>query len=52
MKDLFDVLREPKHCYCNKEQIDELREKQMAAGECVRYDDHLNNTPRQMMLVA
>jgi glutamyl-tRNA synthetase len=38
MKDLFDVLREPKHCYCNKEQRDELREKQMAAGERVRYD--------------
>ena len=38
MKDLFDVLREPKHCDCNKEQIDELREKQMAAGERVRYD--------------
>ena len=26
------------HCYCSKEEIDELREKQMAAGERVRYD--------------
>ncbi len=26
------------HCYCSKEEIDELREQQMAAGERVRYD--------------
>lgn len=26
------------HCYCTKEEIDELREKQMNAGERVRYD--------------
>ncbi len=26
------------HCYCTKEELDELREKQMAAGGHVRYD--------------
>ena len=26
------------HCYCSKQEIDELREQQMAAGERVRYD--------------
>ena len=26
------------HCYCSKEELDELREKQMVAGERVRYD--------------
>jgi len=26
------------HCYCSKEEIDELRAKQMAAGDRVRYD--------------
>jgi len=26
------------HCYCSKEEIDQLREQQMAAGERVRYD--------------
>ena len=26
------------HCYCSKEELEELREKQMAAGERVRYD--------------
>jgi glutamyl-tRNA synthetase len=26
------------HCYCSKAEIDELREKQMVAGERVRYD--------------
>ena len=26
------------HCYCTKEEIDALREEQMAAGERVRYD--------------
>jgi len=26
------------HCYCSREELDELREKQMAAGERVRYD--------------
>ncbi len=26
------------HCYCTKEQLDELRQKQMAAGEKTRYD--------------
>ncbi len=26
------------HCYCSKEELAELREKQMAAGERVRYD--------------
>ena len=26
------------HCYCTKEEIDALREKQMAKGERVRYD--------------
>jgi glutamyl-tRNA synthetase len=26
------------HCYCPKEELAELREKQMAAGERVRYD--------------
>jgi glutamyl-tRNA synthetase len=26
------------HCYCSKQELAELREKQMAAGERVRYD--------------
>ena len=26
------------HCYCSKEELESLREKQMAAGERVRYD--------------
>ncbi len=26
------------HCYCSKEELDALRERQMAAGERVRYD--------------
>jgi len=26
------------HCYCSREEIDALREQQMAAGERVRYD--------------
>ena len=26
------------HCYCTKEELDALRERQMAAGEPVRYD--------------
>ena len=26
------------HCYCSKEELDELREKQMASGGHVRYD--------------
>jgi len=26
------------HCYCSKEEVDAQREKQMAAGEHVRYD--------------
>ena len=26
------------HCYCTKEELDELRQKQMAAGEKTRYD--------------
>jgi glutamyl-tRNA synthetase len=26
------------HCYCTREELDELRAKQMAAGERVRYD--------------
>ncbi len=26
------------HCYCTKEELNELREKQMAAGERVHYD--------------
>jgi len=26
------------HCYCTKEELDALREKQMAAGETTRYD--------------
>jgi len=26
------------HCFCTREELDELREKQMAAGERVRYD--------------
>ena len=26
------------HCYCSKAELDELREKQMSAGERVRYD--------------
>lgn len=26
------------HCYCSREELDELRAKQMAAGEHVRYD--------------
>jgi len=26
------------HCYCSKDELAELREKQMAAGEKVRYD--------------
>jgi glutamyl-tRNA synthetase len=37
------------HCYCSKEEIDELREKQMAAGERVRYDGRcrLRTEPRE-----
>ncbi len=31
------------HCYCSKEEIDELRERQMAAGERVRYDGRCRN---------
>jgi glutamyl-tRNA synthetase len=26
------------HCYCSKEELDQLREKQMASGGHVRYD--------------
>jgi len=26
------------HCYCSKDELDELRKKQMAAGEKTRYD--------------
>jgi len=37
------------HCYCSKEEIDELREQQMAAGERVRYDGRCRDRtePRQ-----
>jgi len=30
--------RKAYHCYCTKEELDELRQKQMAAGEKTRYD--------------
>ena len=35
-----DWLKEGKayHCYCTREELDELRQKQMAAGDRVRYD--------------
>lgn len=31
------------HCYCSKPELDQLREKQMAAGERVRYDGRCRN---------
>ena len=31
------------HCYCTKEELDARREKQMAAGERVRYDGRCRN---------
>lgn len=40
-KEIIDQwLQEEKayYCYCSKEELDERREKQMAAGERVRYD--------------
>jgi glutamyl-tRNA synthetase len=31
------------HCYCTKEELDELRQKQMVAGEKTRYDGRCRN---------
>jgi len=31
------------HCYCSREELDELRAKQMEAGEHVRYDGRCRN---------
>lgn len=31
------------HCYCSKQELDELRERQMSAGERVRYDGRCRN---------
>ncbi len=31
------------HCYCSKDELDALRERQMAAGERVRYDGRCRN---------
>ena len=31
-------IRDSYHCYCTREELDEMREKQRAAGEHVRYD--------------
>ncbi len=37
------------HCYCTREELDERRERQMAAGEKVRYDGRCRDreTPRE-----
>ncbi|MDJ0793296.1 MAG: glutamate--tRNA ligase [Woeseiaceae bacterium] len=34
------------HCYCTKEEIDELREQQLASGEKVRYDGRCRDRAR------
>ena len=34
-------------CFCTKERLDEVREKQKAAGETPRYDGHCRNLPRE-----
>ncbi|MDJ0938984.1 MAG: glutamate--tRNA ligase [Woeseiaceae bacterium] len=33
------------HCYCTREELDELRAKQMEAGEKVRYDGRWRDRP-------
>lgn len=35
------------YCFCTKERLDEVREKQKAAGETPRYDGHCRNLPRE-----
>ncbi|QCT73331.1 glutamate--tRNA ligase [Eubacterium maltosivorans] len=35
------------YCFCTKERLDEVREKQKAAGETPRYDGHCRNLPKE-----
>lgn len=35
------------YCFCTRERLDEVREKQKAAGETPRYDGHCRNLPRE-----
>lgn len=35
------------YCFCTKERLDKVREKQKAAGETPRYDGHCRNLPRE-----
>ncbi|GAB6085529.1 glutamate--tRNA ligase [Alkaliphilus crotonatoxidans] len=35
------------HCFCSKERIDEVREKQKAAGELPKYDGHCRNLSKE-----
>lgn len=35
------------YCFCTKERLDEIREKQKRAGETPRYDGHCRNLPRE-----
>lgn len=35
------------YCFCTKERLDEVREKQKRAGETPRYDGHCRNLPRE-----
>ncbi len=35
------------HCFCSKERIDEVREKQKAQGELPKYDGHCRNLSKE-----
>lgn len=35
------------YCFCTRERLDEVREKQKAAGETPRYDGHCRNLPKE-----
>ena len=35
------------YCFCTKERLDEVREKQKRAGATPRYDGHCRNLPRE-----
>lgn len=35
------------YCFCTKERLDEVREKQKRAAETPRYDGHCRNLPRE-----
>ncbi|ABR50575.1 glutamyl-tRNA synthetase [Alkaliphilus metalliredigens QYMF] len=37
------------HCFCSKERLDEVREKQKAAGETAKYDGHCRENPKEMV---